>query len=88
MPFSLQGSGLKCPAGTTRYMGKVKQTDYTNTSKARICHSNVAVMYIKRANGDIGYKAQMRLAIIKEKKSTKDLELISVLKHKKEAALD
>ncbi len=46
------------------------------------------MMDIKRANGDIGYKAHMRRAVIKGKKSAKGLEAISVVKHKKEATLD
>ena len=84
----LSGSGTKRLATPTRPTGKVKQRDFTNVVEATLCKGSVAIIDIKKPSGDIAFKAGLRRGILEKKAGTKDLDVISVVTHKKEPTID
>ena len=82
------GSVTKRVATPTRPTGNVKQHDFTNVVEATFCKGSVAIIDIKKPSGDIAFKAGLRKGIIEKKAGTKELDVISVVTHKKEPTID
>ena len=67
---------------------RVQQTDYTNVTEATKCHGGIFVLDIKKASGEPEFEMDVKDAIVKEKKGTDKLGIMSVVNHKMEPTLD
>lgn len=74
----------KCSPGSSRPVGKVKQQDSTNEVVATLCPGSILILNIFQANREPAYKAGLKSAIIEGKDGTQELEIMSVVKHKKD----
>ena len=68
--------------------GKVKQQDSTNEVVVTLCHGSVFVTNALKAKREPAFKNAFKKSVLDENDSTKELEIISVVPHKKEPTLD
>ena len=79
---------VKRSPGPSHLVSKAKQQDNTNEVVATLCLRSILILNILKANGEPAYKVGLKNAVIEGKDGTQELEIMSVVKHKKDPTLD
>ena len=74
--------------GPSHPVDKVTQHDNNNEVVATLCLGSSLILNILKANGEPAYKVGLKNAAIEGKDDTQELEIMYVVKHKKDPTLD